>query len=89
MLFGKKYRKMAKFYGKLANFYGKCLRDTHKQQQLVLAQGQYTTNILTLVLFSLYKNTPYYACSAWIVLSYVFKVSFLPIGKYNFYEFYA
>ena len=28
----------------LAKNIGKCLRDTHKQQQLVLAQGQYTTN---------------------------------------------
>ena len=55
----KKYREIAKNIGilaknigkclvYLAKNIGKCLRDTHKQQQLVLAQGQHNTNILTL-----------------------------------------
>ena len=43
-LFGKKCGKMAKNISILAKNIGKCPRDTHKQQQLVLAQGQYNTN---------------------------------------------
>ena len=41
---GKKYKYFGKKCREMAKNVGKCLRDTHKQQQLYLAQGQYTTN---------------------------------------------
>lgn len=60
MLFGKKIWKMPKNIRRLAKNVGKYLKDTHKQQQLVLAQGQHTTNVYTLA----YIKTHYYARSA-------------------------